>query len=295
MKNLRSLLFVPGDSEKKIGKADAIGADALVLDLEDSVSAVNKPMARDLVVSFLRDRPRPTRKSQIWVRINPLDTAFALPDLAAVAGAAPDGLMLPKANGPNDVLKLSHFLDALEVQGRVEAGSIGILPVATETAVAPFRLGEYACAAIARLIGLTWGAEDLAVAVGASTNVDSSGRWAVTYQLARSLTLLAAHATGVQAIETLFVNFRDHEGLRAASVASRSEGFTGRLAIHPDQVSIINECYLPSTQEVAHARRVIAAFDAAAGAATVALDGKMLDVPHLKQARRVLEQAVAYQ
>jgi citrate lyase subunit beta/citryl-CoA lyase len=290
MKNLRSFLFIPGDSEKKLGKADAAGADALILDLEDSVAPANKPLARALVPEFLAARPRADRKSQLWVRINPLDTSLALTDLAAVVAAAPDGLMLPKANGPADVQKLSHYLDALEAQAAVAAGSIRILPVATETAIAPFRLGDYAAAGLNRLLGLTWGAEDLSAAIGASTNLDETGAWGFTYRMVRSLTLLAARAAGVQAVDTLYVDFRDEEGLRAASRASRAEGFTGRVAIHPAQVAVINESYLPSAEEVAHARRVIAAFAAVPGAGTVGLDGKMIDIPHLKQAQGVLAQ-----
>jgi citrate lyase subunit beta/citryl-CoA lyase len=290
MKNLRSFLFIPGDSEKKLGKADAAGADALILDLEDSVAPANKPLARALVPEFLAARPRADRKSQLWVRINPLDTSLALTDLAAVVAAAPDGLMLPKANGPADVQKLSHYLDALEAQAAVAAGSIRILPVATETAIAPFRLGDYAAAGLNRLLGLTWGAEDLSAAIGASTNLDETGAWGFTYRMVRSLTLLAARAAGVQAVDTLYVDFRDEDGLRAASRASRAEGFTGRVAIHPAQVAVINESYLPSAEEVAHARRVIAAFAAVPGAGTVGLDGKMIDIPHLKQAQGVLAQ-----
>ena len=294
MTPIRSFLFIPGDSEKKLGKADGTGADALILDLEDAVSPANKPLARELIPAFLRDRPKAKRTSQIWVRINPLETDLALTDLVAVVAAAPDGLMLPKANGPADVLKLSHYLDALEAQGGVVAGSIKILPVATETAIAPFHLGEYAAAGLCRLLGLTWGAEDLAAALGASTNLGADGRWALTYQMVRSLTLLAARAADVQPIDTLFVDFRDDEGLRASSRASRAEGFTGRMAIHPAQVAAINESYRPSPEEIAFAERVIAAFDAAPGVGTVALDGKMLDIPHLKQARGVVAQAAAY-
>jgi citrate lyase subunit beta/citryl-CoA lyase len=294
MRILRSFLFIPGDSDKKLGKADGAGADALILDLEDAVSPANKPLARELVPAFLRERPKTKRTAEIWVRINPLDTEFALADLSAVVAAAPDGLMLPKANGPEDVLRLSHYLDALESHAGIERQSIKILPVATETAISPFRLGDYARAGLARLLGITWGAEDLSAAIGASGNLDASGQWALTYQMVRSLTLLAAHAAGVQAVDTLYVNFRDEEGLRASSRASRAEGFTGRIAIHPAQVAAINESYMPSTQEVEHARRVIAAFAAAPGAGTVGLDGKMIDIPHLKQAQRVLGQAAAY-
>lgn len=293
MSLLRSWLFIPGDSERKLDKADGAGADALILDLEDSVAPDNKPRARELVTAFLRARPRAHRASQLWVRINPLDSGLALADLAAVVVASPDGVMLPKADGPDEVRRLSHYLDALEAQQGLEPGSIRIVPVATETAIAPFRLGEYATAGLSRLMGLTWGAEDLSAALGASTNLTADGQWAHAYQLARSLTLLAARATGVQAIDTLYVNFRDEPGLRASSRASRAEGFTGRLAIHPAQVAAINECYRPSREEIEHAKRVVAAFDAAPGAGTVGLDGRMIDIPHLKQARAVLEQAKA--
>lgn len=290
MKNIRSFLFIPGDSEKKLGKADAAGADALILDLEDAVSPANKPRARELVPAFLFDRPRGNRASEIWVRINPLDSGLALTDLASVIASEPDGLMLPKANGPADVLQLSHYLDALEAQHGVSTGSIKILPVATETAIAPFRIGDYATAGLTRLLGITWGAEDLSAVIGASTNLDETGNWAFTYRMVRSLTLLAARAAGVQAIDTLYVDFRDEEALRVASRASRAEGFTGRIAIHPAQVAAINESYMPSKEEIVHAQRVIAAFDAAPGSGTVGLDGKMIDIPHLKQARGVLAQ-----
>jgi citrate lyase subunit beta/citryl-CoA lyase len=294
MSNIRSFLFIPGDSEKKLGKADGTGADALILDLEDAVSPANKPLARQLVAAFLRERPRAKRTNEIWVRINPLDTELALADLSAVVAASPDGLMLPKVNGPEDVLKLSHYLDALESHADIELHSIKILPVATETAIAPFRLGDYARAGLERLLGITWGAEDLSAMIGASTNLDATGQWTFTYQMVRSLTLLAAHAAGVQAVDTVYVDFRDEAGLRASSRASRAEGFTGRMAIHPAQVTAINESYMPSAEEIEHAWRVIAAFAAAPGAGAVGLDGRMIDIPHLKQAQRVLEQSAAY-
>ena len=291
MTSLRSFLFIPGDSAKKLGKADGAGADALILDLEDAVMPDSKPLARDLVGEFLRDRPRETRSSQLWVRVNPLDSGLILDDLVAIVGGAPDGLMLPKCAGPDDVRTLSNYLDALEAQAGTKPGSILILPVATETAAAPFTLGEYRVARLSRLFGLTWGAEDLATDIGASTNRDSDGGWAQTYRLVRSLTLLGAKAAGVQAIDTLFIDFRDEAGLRAASQASRAEGFTGRIAIHPAQVAAINESYTPSDAEIAHARRVIAAFAAAPGTGTVGLDGRMIDIPHLKQAQALLASA----
>lgn len=228
------------------------------------------------------------------MRVNPPDSGLTLGDLAAIVEAGPDGVMAPKIDGPQDVATISHYLDALEVQGGVAAGSIGVLPVATETPVAPFNLGAFGTQRLQRLIGLTWGAEDLSAAIGAGTNLDPDGGWAMTYLLVRPLTLLAAHAAGVQAIETLHVDFRDEEGLRASSRQARAEGFTGRLAIHPDQVAPINESFTPSDAETAHARAVVAAFEAQPGAGTVGLDGKMLDIPHLKQARRTLAAAAAY-
>jgi citrate lyase subunit beta / citryl-CoA lyase len=291
---LRSMLFIPGDSEKKLGKVDDCGADAVILDLEDAVAPENKPLARQLVPAFMKERPRGSRKLQLWVRVNPFDTGLTLADLAAVVPAAPDGIMQPKTNDPDCLLRMSHYLDALEAAHEIEPGSIKILPVATETAVAPFHLGAFATAGLERLMGLTWGAEDLSAAIGASTNLDANGEWSFTYKMARSLTLLAAHATGVQAIDTLFVDFKDDDGLRASCRAARAEGFTGRIAIHPAQVAGINESFMPSADEVAHARRVLDAFAAIPGAGTVALDGKMIDIPHQKQALRVLAQAKAF-
>jgi citrate lyase subunit beta/citryl-CoA lyase len=287
-------LFIPGDSERKLAKAEGAGADALILDLEDAVSPGNKTLARQLAPQFLRAHPRAKRRAQLWVRINPLDSSMALADLVAIVAAEPDGVMVPKCNGPDDLWRLSHYLDALEAQHGVAAGTIKLLPVASESPLAVFRLGQYAEAGLQRLWGITWGAEDLSAALGASTNVDATGQWSFTYQMARSLALLAARAAGVQAIDTLYVNFRDEAGLRAASHTSRAEGFTGRIAIHPAQVAAINESYMPSPDEIEHARRVVAAFEAAAGAGTVGLDGKMLDIPHLRQAQAVLALAAAF-
>jgi citrate lyase subunit beta / citryl-CoA lyase len=291
---LRSMLFIPGDSEKKLGRVDDCGADAVILDLEDAVSPENKPLARQLVPAFMKERPRGTRKMQLWVRVNPFDTGMTLDDLAAVVPAVPDGIMQPKTNDPECLRRLSHYLDALEVAHGIEQGSIKILPVATETAIAPFHLGAFATAGLERLMGLTWGAEDLSAAIGASTNLDASGEWSFTYKMVRALTLLAAHASGVQTIDTLFVDFKDDAGLRASCRAARAEGFTGRIAIHPAQVAGINESFMPSADEIAHAQRVLDAFAANPGAGTVGLDGKMIDIPHQKQAQRVLAQAKAF-
>jgi citrate lyase subunit beta / citryl-CoA lyase len=291
---LRSMLFIPGDSEKKLGKVDGCGADAVILDLEDAVAPENKPLARQLVPAFMKERPRGTRKLELWVRVNPFDTGMTLDDLAAVVPAAPDGIMQPKINDPECLRRLSHYLDALEVAHGIERGSIKILPVATETAIAPFHLGDFATAGLDRLMGLTWGAEDLSTAIGASTNLDASGEWSFTYKMVRSMTLLAAHASGVQAIDTLFVDFKDDAGLRASCRAARAEGFTGRIAIHPAQVAGINESFMPSAVEIAHALRVLEVFAANPGSGTVGLDGRMIDIPHQKQAQRVLAQTKAF-
>ncbi len=286
---LRSLLFVPGDSERKLAKSESSHADALVLDLEDAVAADRTAVARTMVLEYLRAH-RDRSKTQLWVRINPLSTPMATIDLAAIVAGAPDGIMLPKVTSASDVVMLDHFLCALEARDSVKPGSIAIIPVATETPAAMFTLGGFAgCSP--RLSGMTWGAEDLAAAVGATTNRDDSGNLDFTYQLARSLCLLAAVAAEVQPIDTVSVNFKDADALRKESETARRAGFTGKIAIHPDQVDVINAAFTPSPEDIAHANRVIEAF--ASGAGTVALDGKMLDMPHLKQARRTLALAAS--
>jgi citrate lyase subunit beta / citryl-CoA lyase len=281
---IRSMLFVPGDSERKMAKALATNADALVLDLEDSVALPRKADARRQVAEFLGTA---SFKGELWVRVNPLTTTFCLEDLAVVARARPAGILLPKCVGPQDVAKVSHYLDVLEVREGINANSTKILAVTTETAQAPFSLGHYAEAELDRLMGLTWGAEDLSSALGAAGNKDEFGNWTLTYQMVRSLCLLAAKACEVQAIETLYVDFKDPDGLAKSCRASRREGFTGRFAIHPDQVDPINEGYMPDSKDVEHARRVITAF-METDSGTVALDGQMLDIPHLNQAKAVL-------
>jgi citrate lyase subunit beta / citryl-CoA lyase len=283
--HLRSMLFVPGDSERKLLKGAASGADALVLDLEDSVPANRIDVARRMVQEYLssnRDRAR----QQLWVRINPLSTKKALPDLAAIVAGAPDGILLLKTTSANDAIELDHYLSALEEREGVVAGSVRIIPVATETPAAMFTLGTFA-GSTPRLAGLTWGAEDLSAAVGASTNRDETGNLEFTYLLARSLCLLAAAAADVQPLDTVYTDFRNSSGLRDNARAALRAGFTGKIAIHPDQVPIINEAFMPTDDDVTYAKRVIEAF--ATGAGTVGLDGKMLDMPHLKQAQRVLE------
>ena len=284
---LRSMLFVPGDSERKLVKAQASEADALVLDLEDAVAEENLDSARGTVRGYLSahaDRKR----QQLWVRINPLSSPKALPDLAAIVPGSPDGIVLPKTTSAADVVLLDHYLAALETREGVALEHIKVIVVATETPAAMFSLGSYArCSR--RLAGLTWGAEDLSAALGAKTNKDESGNLDFTYQLARSLCLIAAVNADVEPIDTVFVDFKNPEGLRTVARAAFRAGFTGKIAIHPDQVAIINESFMPSDEEIAFAQRVVDAF--AAGTGTVALDGKMLDMPHLKQARRILASA----
>ncbi|MDQ6620212.1 MAG: CoA ester lyase [Pseudomonadota bacterium] len=283
---LKSLLFVPGDSERKMAKARGSAASALILDLEDAVTADRIHVARRMVGEFLRGE-RHGATQEIWVRINPISSLLCLPDLVAIVGAAPQGIMLPKVESARDVVLLDHYLTALEAREGVASGSIRIIPVATETPSALFALDTYRDAS-ARLLGLTWGAEDLATAIGASTNRAETGEYEFTFQLARSLCLVGAYAAGLQAIDTISPDFRDHTRLEHEVRASRRAGFTGKMAIHPDQVDIINRGYCPDADEVRNARAIIDAFDRAQGAGAVQLDGRMLDRPHLVQARRVL-------
>lgn len=294
MRRMRSLLFVPGDSEKKLAKSEVIPADVLILDLEDSVSPQNKVAARGRVAEYLEGR-RETGDSrsplpQIWVRINPMDHTEAGADLAAVMAARPDGIVLPKARGAEDIELLGRRIAAYEQEYDSKVGSTRILPVATETPQSVFALAEYRqCGP--RLAGLTWGAEDLSAAVGATANRDESGHWTAPYQLVRSLCLFAAHAAGVAAIDTLYADFRNPEGLEASCARARRDGFSGKLAIHPAQVEVINRAFMPSMEELERAHRIIELFEANPGAGTLALDGAMLDLPHLVQARKILSMA----
>jgi citrate lyase subunit beta/citryl-CoA lyase len=278
---MRSWLFVPGDSESKLAKAAAAGADVLILDLEDSVALPRKPAAREMVAATLRG----ARAAQIYVRINPLSSGLALADLAAVMPAGPDGIVLPKPDSGADVETLSHYLDAFEAAAGLAGGRTKILPIATETAKSMFALSTYGGP---RLAGLTWGAEDLPAAVGAASGRLADGALTDLCRLARSLCVLGAAAAGVPAIETVYPDFRDLEGLRAYAGAGRRDGFLGMMAIHPAQVGPINEVMTPTEAELALARKVVALFEANPGAGVLALDGKMLDMPHLKQARRML-------
>lgn len=286
---LRSLLFVPGDSERKQAKAESVDADALILDLEDSVESSRLPVARAMVCDYLSNHDS---GPQLWVRINPLDSGLALADLAAVVRAAPAGIVVPKVTGAADIVLLAHYLDILEVREGLPAETIGILPVATETPQALFALGEYRDSS-PRLSGLTWGAEDLAAAVGASTNRQDDGEYDFTYNMARSLCLLGAYAANVPAIDTLWADFRDTNGLARSAANARRNGFSGKIAIHPDQIEVINQAFVPDKAEIERAQRIVDAFAQADGTGTLQLDGQMLDRPHLKQAQRTLSIASA--
>ncbi|MEJ0042163.1 MAG: CoA ester lyase [Rhizomicrobium sp.] len=283
---LRSLLFVPADSEKKLAKAKSSPADALILDLEDSVAPENRAKARGLAREFLKDKNR----QAVWVRINPVGGPDFVADMAAVVAAAPAGLVVPKPDGPQDLLTLDAHLLTLETQAGLKPRSILLLPVATETPTAVLSLQDYRSPP-PRLAALSWGAEDLAAALGAAANRDEAGEFLFIHKMVRALVLLAAKAAGVAAIETLHADFRDAKGLERTARLAQREGFSGMLAIHPDQVAPINAAFTPSAADIAHATKVVAAF--ASGAGVAALDGKMLDQPHLKQARHVLALADA--
>lgn len=275
---LRSLLFVPGDRGDRIEKALATEADALILDLEDAVAASAKPAARGVVAEALaKPRTKP-----LFVRVNPLDGELTDRDLDAILPAHPDGIVLPKAEGGASVAELTGRLTM-----RGNATTV-ILPVATETPAAMFQLGTYG--GQPRLIGLTWGAEDLPAAIGAATSRDEDGRYTPPYELARSLCLFGAAAAGVQPIETIYPAFKDDAGLAAYAARARRDGFTGMMAIHPAQIDVINAAFSPSDSEIAHARAVVAAFDENPDAGALQLDGKMIDRPHLVQAQRLLGQ-----
>ncbi|GAA4220679.1 CoA ester lyase [Sphingomonas endophytica] len=274
---LRSLLFVPGDRPERFDKAAASGADALILDLEDAVAPAAKASARAAVAAQLRaDRG----VVAVFVRVNPLGTALLDEDLAALGGLSPDAIVLPKAEGAASVHDLAARLAAVGI-------TAPILPIATETPAAIFQLGSYAGCGVP-LAGLTWGAEDLPAAIGAATSREEDGRFTAPYEMTRSLALFAAHAAGLAAIETVYPAFRDDAGLASYAARAARDGFTGMMAIHPAQVATINSAFTPTAAQVAHALAVVAAFEAAPGAGVLQLDGRMIDAPHLVQARRLL-------
>ena len=290
---IRSWLFVPGDSERKLGKVLQAGADVVIADLEDAVAPEAKAKAREMAREWLCDTADRTAAAQLWVRINPLDTPLWREDLAAVVAGSPAGIMVPKASGPTQLQALEAELMQLERHHGIAEGATCILPLVSETASAALRIGDYADAPLDRLAGLTWGAEDLSAAIGASRKRDEAGKWTDLFRMVRSTVLLTAHARGVLAIDTLFADFRDVAGLERAARAAHCDGFAGMLAIHPGQVPVINAAFTPSESELAEARAIVEAFAADPAAGALQLDGRMLDRPHLEQARRLLERGGA--
>lgn len=286
---LRSMLFVPADSERKLAKSLASPADVLILDLEDSVAQARKAGARGSAAEFITAQAAQLA-SRLFVRINPLDGGLAMEDLAAVVVPGLAGIMLPKTHSAADIVRLGHCLDSLEARAGIEPNAVLIVPVATETAQAMLSMQGFT-GPMPRLAGVTWGAEDLSAAIGAVSNREEDGSYSPLYALAASLCLCAAAAAGVPAIDTLHADFRDSAGLAAACRASRRRGFRGRIAIHPDQVAIINDAYSPTPAELAHAQRIVDAFAAQPEAGTLSIDGVMVDKPHLTQALRTLGQA----
>lgn len=279
---MRSLLFVPGDRPERFPKAQAAGADGIIIDLEDSVTAATRPQARVHAAAHLRNAER---NLPIWVRINPVQTGDALPDLAAIVAARPDGIVLPKARTGADLQQLDHWLEALEAQHGHAQGSIKVIALITETAQAVLS-GSTFITPPARVVGYTWGAEDLAADVGASANRSADGEFEFTFRMARAHCLLIAAAAGVAAYDTTDTEFKDTAAVERRAQAGRRDGFSGKLAIHPAQLEPIHKAFAPTAEEIAWARKVIELMSGAAGA--VALDGRMIDRPHVQQAERIL-------
>ena len=280
----RSWLFAPGDSEKKMTKAMEGTADIVLIDLEDAVAPDNKANARPMVHDFIAANP--AQRHRLWVRINPFDGPYTLLDLAAIMPAKPGGIMLPKVYGRQEVEKLDHMLSALEVAHGIEEGSTPVIVLITETAEAMFHTGTYKGAP--RVVALTWGAEDLADSIGASSNRNPDGSYSFTYELARSLTVLGAATAGVAPIETISGDFKDLNALRRRAEGVRRDGFKGMLAIHPAQVEVINAAFTPSANEIAEAQEIVALFAANPGVGTIGWKGGMLDRPYLSRAEQLL-------
>ena len=292
MKPLRSMLFVPADSERKLAKALGCGADALILDLEDSVAPQRRPEARRMAVEFIQSARNSPERPLLYVRINPIDSADAEADIAGVVQAAPDGVVHPKPNSGEDVHRLSIALGHAEERAGLKDHTTRILPIVTETPTSVLQLPSYVGAS-SRVIGMSWGAEDLSAVVGSPSSRTETGALTSPYRLVRDLCLITAAAAQVEPIDTVFTDFRDAEGLRRESQDALRDGFTGKIAIHPDQVAIINEVFTPSANAIAHAEAIVRVFAAAPDAGVASLDGKMLDRPHLKLAEKVLARARA--
>ena len=287
---MRSLLFVPADSAKKLDKAMTSGADAIIVDLEDSIALDGKAQARESAAAFLKAAMSSAARPYIMVRVNGLQTGLTDSDLDAVAPAKPDAIMLPKAEGAASVIHADAKLGVREAQHDLTDGHIKILPIATETAAALFVAGTFAGAS-RRLIGLTWGAEDLSADIGAQTNRDAQGHFLDLYRLARVLCLAGAAAAAVPAIDTVYVDFRDSDGFRRECEEACRDGFIGKMAIHPAQVPIINEVFTPTADALARAQAIVDAFAKNPGAGVVGIGGVMYDRPHLARAEQLLTRA----
>jgi citrate lyase subunit beta/citryl-CoA lyase len=289
---MRSLLFVPADGGKKLDKAMASGAHAVIIDLEDSVTAERKPEARKLALAFLKEAGKAKQRPRLFVRVNGLETGMIDADLDAVVPGAPDGILFPKAEGGPTVTHVDAKLTAREAIAGLTEGHVKILAQNVESAAGFFAAGTLRGSS-KRLIGVTWGPEDLSAELGAEANRDATGRLTEPYRLARSVCLFSAAAAKTAAIETVFVDFRNEEGLRKDTEDAKRDGFVGRLAIHPAQVPIINAVFEPSAEQIAHAKKIITAFAAQPGAGAVGIDGKMFDRPHLVRAQALLSSVKA--
>jgi citrate lyase subunit beta / citryl-CoA lyase len=289
---MRSLLFIPADDEKKLGKGVGCGADALILDLEDAVAAARKAQARTIAAEYIAATRALPKRPLLYVRVNAMDTPHWEADLAGVVGARPDGILLPKARSGADVHTLSIALDHAEERSGADKGSTRIIALVTEVPVSLLKLDTY-LDATTRLEALTWGAEDLSGVIGAETNREADGRWTSPYQLARNLCLFTAAAATVQPIDTVFVNFRDAEGLRAEAREAARDGFTGKMAIHPGQVAVINELFTPRPEDIAVSTEIVRAFADNPEVGVVGIRGQMIDRAHLVRAERILARAKA--
>jgi citrate lyase subunit beta / citryl-CoA lyase len=284
---MRSLLFIPADSEKKLARGFASGADCLILDLEDSVAPEAKQKAREQAFAFLADAVAGSPRPRLYVRVNGLETGLTEADLGAVMRGPPDGILLPKCLNGAAIQHLGAMLAVKEAEHDLANGATRIIAIVTETAASIFTMGTYAGAS-QRLEGLTWGAEDLAACLGAETNRGAGGGYSFPYLLARSMTLFAAASAGALAIDAVHGRFRDLAGLRHECEVAKRDGFAGKMAIHPAQIAIINEIFTPSNESIAKARAIVAAFEAARQAGVIDLNGEMLDQPNLTKARRLL-------
>lgn len=287
---MRSLLFVPGDSERKLAKGASSGADVLILDLEDSVGHDRKPAARDITRAYLQSQQQAASRPRLYVRINSLETPYWGDDLAGIMPGRPDGIMLPKPRHGEDVNRLSVALTHAEEKAGTKAGSTRIIPIATEVPISLLNMATY-IGASSRLEGLTWGAEDLSAEIGAHTNREPDGTYTSPFRLARDLTLMTAVAAGLVPIDTVYANFRDGAGFERECQRAARDGFTAKMAIHPDQVAPINAAFSPSAAEIERSELIVRLFAENPGVGVVAHNGEMLDKPHLTRAQRVLARA----